>query len=141
MKKHRTYLNTNNHWNPKLSAAFNKSSEFDLEILCKVEEKKEAHKIERELIKKEKANEYCCNVHVKEEGNRKGIKHSKATREKMLGRKHSKSAIEKLRQSALNRNTVHQCPHCAKSSTNYRTMARWHFDNCKHKPISELSVG
>ena len=141
--QHRCDLKHNRHPNHKLSEAFNKSSNFDWEILCEVEERKEAFKTERGLLKKEKGNEYCCNLLSKEEGNRKGIKHSEQSKAKISkinkGKKLSEETKEKIRQSQkirkslLNRNTIYQCPHCDKSSTNYRSMARWHYDNCKHK--------
>jgi hypothetical protein len=47
------------------------------------------------------------------------------------GRKHSDIAKEKIRQTRLNAKTI-ACPHCHKIG-DPPNMARWHFDNCKHK--------
>lgn len=47
------------------------------------------------------------------------------------GKKHSDSAKEKIRQTRLNAETI-VCPHCNKIG-DPPNMARWHFNNCKHK--------
>jgi len=134
---HQWKLKNNRHKNQKLSEAFNKSAEFDWEILHEVEEKKEAFKTERTLIKKEKANKYCCNVQSNEEHHLKGYEHSKASREKMskskTGIPRCQKTKDKMRQTYLNSNTIHHCPYCDKSSKNAGGMSI-HIRYCKHKP-------
>jgi len=47
------------------------------------------------------------------------------------GKKHSDIAKEKIRQTRLNAEKI-ECPNCNKIG-DPPNMARWHFDNCKHK--------
>jgi hypothetical protein len=47
------------------------------------------------------------------------------------GKKHSDSTKEKVRQARLNAKKI-ACPHCNKIG-DPPNMARWHFNNCKHK--------
>lgn len=47
------------------------------------------------------------------------------------GKKHSDIAKEKIRQTRLNAEKI-ECPHCNKIG-DPPNMARWHFNNCKHK--------
>lgn len=73
----------------------------------------------------------------------KGVKRSaayKAERKEMFktkghprtGTNHSDESKERLRQAALNRPSI-TCPHCLKSGKG--NMNRYHFNNCKQRPI------
>jgi len=131
---HLSALNHNKHPNSKLSEAFKNNTNLHCDVLCEVEERKEAYKTERALIKKEKANEYCCNVLSKEEVSETHKKKlAMATSLAKKGITLSEEHKEKLRQSMLNHNTVYHCPYCAKSINNRGGMTT-HIRYCKHKP-------
>jgi ribosomal protein L37AE/L43A len=57
--------------------------------------------------------------------------HGRGENNKRYGQKNSIDTINKMRESAKNRERV-ECPHCKKYGEK-NAMMRWHFDNCKTK--------
>lgn len=54
-----------------------------------------------------------------------------------LGKKKSDKHKENI-SKGWEKREIKICPHCNKESKNASSMFRWHFDNCKFKPIDDI---
>ncbi len=69
--------------------------------------------------------------HTEESLEKMKASHGKGENNKRYGQRNSIDTINKMRESAKNRERV-ECPHCKKYGEK-NAMMRWHFDNCKIK--------